>query len=199
MHHLLRCECGTLQGSVSLPAKASRGICYCNDCQAFAHFLGKAADVLDDMGGTDVIATNPKFVTFSQGLGSLACMSLSERGMLRWYANCCNTPIGNTSRSFKMAHVGLIHSCLEHDASKSLESSFGPVRMLANTKNAKGNPGSMVLSTTASVIRFLISLVRARIDGSYKLTPFFDPEQGTPVRVPKVLTGTERDQVMSTV
>jgi hypothetical protein len=150
------------------------------------------------MGGTDVIATLSKYVTFTQGLEALACMSLTETGMLRWYASCCNTAIGNTSRNFKVAHVGLVHTCLK-DPSKTLESSFGPVRMRVNTKSAKGKPGTMPMSTIASVLRFMSSLIYARLDGSYKLTPFFDPDRGTPVTSPKILTGIERDRVMSTV
>ena len=198
MKHPLRCNCGTLKGYVSHPAGASRGVCYCRDCQAFAHFLGKAGDILDEMGGTDVVATRPEYVTFTQGLEALVCMSLTENGMLRWYASCCNTPIGNTPRNFKVAHVGLIHTCLK-DPSKTLESSFGPVRMRVNTKNAKGKPGSMPISTIAAVLRFMSSLIQARLDGSYKRTPFFDPNRGTPVTSPRVLTRVERDRVMSAV
>ncbi len=65
------------------------------------------------MGGTDVVATLPRHVRFTQGIEALACMSLSETGMLRWYARCCNTAIGNTPRNFKVSHVGLIHICLQ--------------------------------------------------------------------------------------
>jgi hypothetical protein len=187
-----------LKGFVSHPAGVSRGVCYCNDCQAYAHFLGKADDILDEMGGTDVVAILPKYVTFTQGLETLACMSLTENGMLRWYASCCNTPIGNTPRNFKVAHVGLVHTCLKGPLN-TLEISFGPIRMRVNTKNAKGKPRSMPISTITSVLRFLSSLIRARLDGSYKLTPFFDPNLGTPVTSPKVLTSTERDRVMSAV
>jgi len=198
MNHPLQCQCGTLKGFVSHPPGASRGVCYCNDCQAYAHFLGKAGDILDELGGTDVVATLPKYVTFTQGLESLACMSLTRNGMLRWYASCCNTPIGNTPRNFKVAHVGLIHACLR-DPSKTLEASFGPVRMRVNTKSAKGKPRSMPISMIASLLRFASSMLRARLDGSYKITPFFDPDRGTPVISPKVLTNTERDLVMSAV
>jgi hypothetical protein len=173
-------------------------VCYCKDCQAFAHFLGKTGDILDEMGGTDVIATLPKYLTFTQGFDALACMSLTEKGMLRWYARCCNTPIGNTPRDFKVSFVGLVHTCLE-DPSRTLESSFGPVRMRVNTRNAKGRPKSMPISTVASVLRFSISLVHARLDGSYKRTPFFAPDRGTPVISPKVLTSSERDRVMNAV
>ena len=198
MNHPLRCRCGTLKGYVSHPERVSRGVCYCKDCQAYAHFLGKTGDILDEMGGTDVIATLPKYLTFTQGFEALACMSLTEKGMLRWYARCCNTPIGNTPRDFKVSFVGLVHTCLE-DPSRTLESSFGPVRMRVNTRNAKGRPKSMLISTVASVLRFSISLVHARLDGSYKRTPFFAPDRGTPVISPKVLTSSERDRVMNAV
>jgi hypothetical protein len=198
MNHPLRCRCGTLIGNVSHPEKVSRGVCYCKDCQAYAHFLGKPSDILDEMGGTDVVATLPKYVTFTQGIEALACMSLTENGMLRWYASCCNTPIGNTPRDFKVSHVGLIHTCLE-DPANTLESSFGPVRMRVNTKHAKGKPKSMPMSTIASIARFMSSLIRARLDGSYRHTPFFASGRGTPVVAPKVLTSGERERVMKAV
>ena len=198
MNHLLRCRCGHLKGQVSHPAGVSRGVCYCKDCQAYAHFLGRAGDVLDEMGGTDVAATLAQHVSFTEGLDALACMSLSERGMLRWYAGCCNTPIGNTPRDFRLSHVGLVHSCLK-DPSMSLDSSFGPVRMRVNTKGAKGKPASMPLSTVVAVVRFMGSLIRTRLDGSYKRTPFFDPHRGTPVVPPRVLTVSERERLARAV
>jgi len=185
-----------LTGNVSHPEKVSRGVCYCKDCQAFAHFLGAPSDILDEMGGTDVVATLPKYVNFTQGIEVLACMSLTENGMLRWYASCCDTPIGNTPRNFRISHVGLVHTCLE-DPTRTLESSFGPVRMRAHTKHAKGKPKSMPISTIASVVRFLSLLIRARLDGSYKHTPFFASDRGTPVASPKVLTNSERERVMN--
>ncbi len=195
MSHPLRCRCGTLRGIVDHPEKVSRGVCYCKDCQAFAHFLGNTGDILDEMGGTDVMATLAKHVTFTQGLEALACMSLTEAGMLRWYTSCCNTPIGNTPRDFKTSHVGLIHTCLE-DPSRTLERSFGPVRMRVNTKHANGKPKPMPFSTVTSILRFVSSLIRARLDGSYKSTPFFTSDRGTPVVPPKVLTRDERQRVM---
>lgn len=198
MNHPLRCRCGTLKGYVSHPEKVNRGVCYCKDCQAFAHFLGTTGDILDEMGGTDVMATLPKYVTFTQGVEALACMSLTESGLLRWYASCCNTPIGNTPRDFKISHVGLVHTCLA-DPPRTLEASFGPVRMRVNTKHAKGKPKPMPISTIASVLRFASSLIRARLDGTYKSTPFFATDRGIPIVPPKVLTSSERERVMKAV
>jgi hypothetical protein len=198
MNHPLRCRCGTLKGYVSHPERTTRIVCYCKDCQAFAHFLGTTGDILDEMGGTDIVATLPRSVTFTEGFEVLACMSLTENGLLRWYASCCNTPIGNTPRDFKVSHVGLVHTCLA-DPSATFENAFGPIRMRVNTKSAKGEPKpkSMPISTIASVLRFLRSLIRARLDGSYKRTPFFVTDRGLPVVPPKVLTSAERERVMN--
>jgi hypothetical protein len=198
MNHPLRCQCGTLQGHVNQTESVCRGVCYCKDCQAYAHFLGKADEILDEMGGSDVIATLPQHVSFTQGVDRLTCMSLSDKGMLRWYASCCNTPIGNTSRDFKVSHVGLLHNCLR-DPSSSLDNAFGPVRMRVGMKSAKGTPKAMAASTTISILRFMARLVRARLDGSYKNTPFFDPETGTSRVSPRVLTTDERARLMQAV
>jgi hypothetical protein len=198
MNHPLRCQCGTLQGDVTHTESVCRGVCYCKDCQAYAHFLGKADEILDEMGGTDVVATLPQHVTFTHGIEALACMSLSDKGMLRWYASCCNTPIGNTSRDFKVSHVGLVHSCLENPPT-SLDSAFGPVRMQVGKKSAKGTPQGMAVSTTVSILKFMGRLIGARLDGSYKNTPFFDPATGTPRVSPKVLTPDERARLMEAV
>ena len=194
MSHPLRCRCGTLTGLVSEPHRASRGVCYCKDCQAFARYLGKANTVLDALGGTDIVATVPKYVTFNSGIASLACLSLTDRGLLRWYASCCKTPIGNTMRDFRVPYVGLVHACLGTPA--DIEASFGPVRLRVNTRSAKGRPKSMPLSTARALFRFAPTVLLARLNGSYKTTPFFTTD-GTPVAQRKVLTSTELEAARS--
>ena len=191
MNHPLRCRCGTLKGHVSHPENATRLVCYCKDCQAFAHFLGAADDVLDAAGGTSIVATLPKRVTFTEGVEFLACMSLTKTGLLRWYAKCCNTPIGNTPRGFKTSYVGLVHTCLADP------SSFGPIRMRANTKSAKGPLPTLRTNTVAAIFRVLRSMIRARLNGDYQHTPFFVADSGTPVVPPKVLSSAERERVMN--
>jgi hypothetical protein len=198
MSHLLRCRCGRVQGLVTQEEKANRGVCYCRDCQAYAHALGNASAILDAAGGSDVIATMPKYVTITQGKEELACLSLSEKGMLRWYAACCKTPIGNTQRDYRISYVGLLHNCLEH-SSVSLDSAFGPVRMRVNTKSAKGKISATSVRTVVLVVPFLASVLRARMDCSYRKTPFFDPVSGKPVAYPSVLSASERERVMSAV
>jgi hypothetical protein len=171
-------------------------VCYCRDCQAFAHFLGKPSEILDVQGGTDVVQIRPANLIFTQGQSALACMRLSERGLLRWYAACCNTPIGNTLSNFRVSFVGLVHSCLE-GAGGSLDGSFGPVRARVNTKSAKGEVKAGSAGMISVILPFIAMVARPRIDGSYKRTPFFSADTGAPVVTPKVLRRSERETLMS--
>ena len=92
MNHAIQCRCGQLQGSISHPDRAVRAVCYCRDCQAYAHAVGAAASTLDALGGTEVVATQAKYVRFTSA-GSLACMSLWAR-----MAACRRTAAASRSR-----------------------------------------------------------------------------------------------------
>lgn len=198
MNHPIQCTCGILKGTVNQTEGVNRGVCYCADCQAFAHFLGRNNEILDDLGGTNIIQTLPKNINFTEGTENLACMRLTENGLLRWYTTCCNTPIGNTPSSFKTSFVGLVHICLG-PAEGALDDSFGPIRMRVHTKYAKGEPKPKSMGLAATVMRFTGMLLRARLDGSYKQTPFFVAESGTPIVCPKVLSRQELEDVMNAV
>jgi hypothetical protein len=195
MNHPLQCRCGTLKGYVSPPDMANRAVCYCKDCQAFAHFLDRPGDaVLNELGGTEIVATLPRHVHFTQGLEVLVCMSLSDHGLLRWYTSCCNTPIGNTPRDFKTSYVGLIHSCLAK-RDPSMQDSFGPVRMVLQTKSAKAEIKSTPIRNFVALLAIMKTVVAARLSGNYKSNPFFVEDSGIPIKQPRVLTKAERARV----
>jgi hypothetical protein len=190
----VQCGCGKLQGVLSKPEKALRGVCYCKDCQAYAHYLGKADQILDAQGGSDVLAVHPRQLALTQGQDALACMSLSDQGMLRWYASCCRTPLGNTGRDRKMAHLGLLHSCLARSP-EGLDQTFGPVRMRVNTGSATAPVRATPLGTLSAVAGFAWSLLRARVSGSYRDNPLFR-DDGSPIAAPTVLREEERAALM---
>ena len=195
-HHLLRCRCGTLHGRVALPA-FGQAVCYCTDCRAYAYFLQRERELLDDAGGTQVVATLPERVHFEpQGLEALACMSLSERGILRWYASCCNTPIGNTTRSARVPYVGLVHDCLTADPSRSLEASFWPLRMRVHTKSATRPVAATPLVMLAVMLGSAKPMLEAWWQGdSRRANPFFDAQTGRPIRTRRVLDADERSRL----
>ena len=125
-------------------------------------------------------------------------MRLAGKGLLRWYAGCCNTPIGNTLDNFKISFVGLVHNCLE-TSGKKIDDSFGSVRVRVNTKGAKGNPKPKTVGIGTTILWFLANVAKARIDGSYKQTPLFLVDQGTPIVPPRVLSPEELARVMNAV
>jgi hypothetical protein len=180
------------------PRSSNRVLCYCADCQAFAHFLGDAQRVLDARGGSDVIQVLPKNVAFTQGLDALACMRLRPKGLLRWYARCCRTPIGNTLPTPKLSFIGLVHSCLAGDG-VSLDESCGPVGVWVNTQGAKGDPKPKAAGSGKMIRWFLRTALRARFNGDYRRNPLFHPETGAPIVTPQALSSDEWSRLMQAV
>ncbi|HEX4939342.1 MAG TPA: DUF6151 family protein [Candidatus Kapabacteria bacterium] len=195
MSHPIQCSCGAVKGNLSNTRDINRCVCYCRDCQAFAHFLGRQTDILDSRGGSDIVQTLPKYVSFSAGTEHLACMRLTDKGLLRWYASCCNTPIGNTAPNFSMSFVGLVHNCLEAGGA-SMDAVFGPVSAHVNTENARGGVRVKSKGFAKTLLKVLGMVARARIDGSYRKTPFFNVEKGMPIVTPTILNAQERLQLM---
>jgi hypothetical protein len=194
----LRCQCGTVRAVLAHPARGNRVVCYCHDCQAFAHVLDQASRVLDERGGSEIIQVLPKNLTFTQGTEALACLRLTPKGLLRWHSACCRTPIGNTLATGKMSFIGLIHSCLDADGG-SRDVAFGPIRSWVHTRGAQGEPQPKEVGLGTSVGWFLRTTLRARFNGDYKLTPFFKADTGAPIAVPRVLSAEEHVKVMTIV
>ncbi len=179
MSHRFQCRCGQLQGVVDQPERGVRVVCYCADCQTYAHLLGHPERTLDPLGGTDIVATDSRYVRFTAGAQALACLSLSPRGLLRWYAKCCDTPIAATPRNWKLPYAGMVHTCLSQP--DSLERSFPQVRMRVNTQSAKSKPpGGGGLRGMGRLTGLMLRLVASRLRGGYRASPFFDA-QGVPV------------------
>lgn len=184
------CDCGRVQGTLSGGAVVKRCVCYCLDCQAFARFLEREDEMLNEKGGTEVIQTTPDNLVFTEGAENLACMRLTPKGLLRWYAKCCGTPVGNTPPNWKMPFVGLVHNCLGHEGS-SLSDIFGPVRTHAFTASARDETKAQAAGVVAGLARSLVQMLKVRFSGRYRQNPFFELETGVPVAVPRVLSDRE--------
>jgi hypothetical protein len=191
----IRCSCGALRGVARGVSGAcgNRVVCYCDDCQSFAHFLDRAEDTLDAHGGTEIFQTSPARIEITAGADRLACMRLTPKGLLRWYAACCRTPIGNTLASRQVPFVGLVVACLDHP---SLDSALGPIRVRGHARFAVGTPAGAHRSFPATAIaRLLWNSLVARLRGDHRRSPFFDRETGAPVSAPRVLSAAERAAV----
>jgi hypothetical protein len=192
----LLCRCGAVRGIARdvTPSAVNHCFCYCDDCQAFAHFLGRPDELLDAHGGSEIVQMSQGSVRFTAGTDKIAAMRLTDKGLTRWFASCCRTPIGNTARNPKLAYVGLVHTCLE-GAGVPIERSFGPVTLRLNAASATGPVAERSHGIFGSAIRFIGTMLGARIGGSYKRSPFFDAASGMPVVAPHVLTKAEREQL----
>jgi Family of unknown function (DUF6151) len=114
-------------------------------------------------------------------------MSLSPKGLLRWYAACCRTPIGNTPRDRKTPYVGLIRTCLPN-----LDESFGPLKIAIKTGSATGEVQATPVATFLGILKITRKVIGARLRGKDKVNPFFAPDSGEPIKAPQVLTFAER-------
>lgn len=173
----LRCRCGHMRGIAQevSPDTGLRFICYCKDCQAFAHFLDRA-DILDVSGGTDIFQMPPARVKLSIGTDALRCVTISGK-VLRWYSECCRTPIANTSARPGFPVVGLIHSFMDHQAGgRCREEVLGPPLCGIYQGSAVGPlPSNAPSSPSVDVfVRRASKLLGWWLRGFGQPTPFFD-------------------------
>jgi hypothetical protein len=191
----LRCSCGAVRGVAQgvEPSSIIHGICYCDDCQAFAHFLGRADDVLDAHGGTEVVQMSQARLAFSSGRDKIAAMRLTPKGLMRWYASCCNTPIGNTLATPAAPLIGVIRAFVEGPAE-----ALGPIRGRGWANRAKGGRAAVpkdVPPVAAMVARMLVKLFGWRLRGDHKRSALFDAATGAPLATARVLHSAEREEL----
>ncbi len=186
----LKCDCGAVTGIVQnvSPSSGSRVICCCSDCQAFARYLNREDDILDEFGGTDIYQCTPSQITIQQGHDKLQCMRLSKKGLLRWHTSCCNTPIGNTVKA-GYAFIGLIHNFLHlGDDKASIDRSLGPVKAAIQTQHAKGSPtykNQAAKFPPGITLAMVKNLLVWRLQGKHKPNPFFN-DNGRPIVKPAI-------------
>jgi hypothetical protein len=126
---------------------------------------------VDGNGGTAIVASLQSSVTFTQGSDKLACLSLTDKGIYRWYASCCRTPIANTVRRPQMSYVGIVHSCLGESAQQAAEA--WPEHFDVNPTHAKGpvaKPGLRAFIGTLMIARLVLG---ARFSGRWRQSSFF--------------------------
>ena len=185
----IQCECEAFSATLNAFPKATPGrlVCYCDDCQSYLHHLGRA-DLLDANGGTEVIPAYPADVAFLSGHEQLKCLRLSPNGTSRFYAACCETPIANTAAN--RAWAGFFSDVY----AASDVSRLGAVRSRIMGRFAKGTPPAGTpqkfdFNALKSVLPFML---KGRLQGKSKPSPFFAADGVTPIVTPVVLSKQER-------
>jgi len=187
----LQCSCGSLRGVVAgvTPRRSNRLVCMCDDCQTYAHWLGRAAEVLDPHGGTEVVQVTPAMLQITEGIEHLQCARLSPKGLHRWYAACCKTPLANTLGA-KMPFVGIIHLALRSgDDAMPSDADIGPILARVNARFGHGAVGADAHARApfGFILRSIGKLARDALHRAHRPSPFFD-DKGDPVVEPTVLS-----------
>ena len=191
----LKCQCGKLTGSLK-NVSSSRGthlICYCDDCQKFAIALNREDTVLDDLGGTEIFQSNPANLSFETGQDHLCCLRLTPKGLMRWYAGCCNTPIANTLPTPKVPFVGVIHTIFDFEDEREKKKVLGKISARIQSRFARGKPpkNAHTRAPLRVILKAVFCLGLAWFRKENGVSPFFDGE-GKPVVTPRVLELGER-------
>ena len=178
-----QCICGAVQFTVS-PEKAARCICYCKDCQAFARHFSRE-DWLEHASGSDLLQAMPHEVRLAVGAEHLACLKLSDKGPIRWYAACCGTPICNTGASRRVPLASMLVRGFGPEA--ALPAITAHVNRKGATARIEGDMGS-----TGKLVRLFLSRAALSVlTGKHRKTPFFDAA-GAPVARPSRLSDEDR-------
>lgn len=189
----LRCQCGRVRGTARRVSATSgfRFVCYCKDCQAFARFLERP-DIVDAAGGTDIFQMAPGRLSITAGGDALRCVSRSDQ-VLRWYSDCCRTPIANTAARPSFPIVGVIHSFMDHAADgRSRDDVLGPPLCRIFERSAAGPlpPDAPPPASLRAFVRRTARLFGWWVRGLARPTPFFDERTRAPRSAPRMLPPT---------
>jgi hypothetical protein len=184
----LRCRCGRVRGVAHeiAPSVGFRFVCYCTDCQAFARLLERP-DVLDAAGGTDIFQMPAGRVALTAGADALRCLTFSGK-VLRWYAECCRTPIANTAATARFPVVALIHSFLKDAADgRSRDELLGTPLCRIYERSAIGPlpPDAPPPPSFGVFARRAAKILGWWLRGLCRPHPFFDERTGAPLSVPR--------------
>ena len=189
----VRCRCGAVRAVVkdASPTTVNRVVCYCDDCQAFAHRLGRA-DLLDAHGGSDIVQVAPSSLVFESGEDKIVGLRLSPKGLFRWYASCCNTPLGNTL-SPAVPFVGIVAQSLERADEVVGRPVGGILGKFAIGTTPKGSTGVNV----PLLARAIGKVLAWKLGGKTWPHPYFDRATKKPRRPVSVVPREEREALRS--
>ena len=170
----LRCSCGRVHGTLRgvSPSTVNRLVCHCGGCQRYARALGRAGEILDVRGGSDLFQVCPASLTIHSGSNNISCLQQTPKGALRWYTNCCGSPFVNTMASESVPFMGILRSAVGLGRGQELQADkvLGPVRahVHANQQLALRERSQAVLGTAFMVLRFSALLLRWRLRGDHR-------------------------------
>lgn len=175
------CVCGVVHGSLDVTPRGGRHLtCACKSCRSAEVHLGQP-----DPGaaGVAIYQTTPDRITIDAGHDRLAVMRLSPKGLFRWHATCCNSPLFNTMPGPGLPFVGVLVARIPDP------DPLGPVMARVNIPTVSGKPRNEgIMASTFGLLR---RAMQAKLTGRGKRTPFFSPD-GSPTAPVHVISLEDR-------
>ena len=187
----LQCECGEVAGRLEVvDGRRDYVVCHCTDCQDFARLFDAEARILDEADGTHLLQTRCATLKLEQGGDELACIHLTDKPTLRWYASCCDTPMFNTYTNAKVPYITtLLANCDSEHKNRVAGELLG--HLFPGDAGAKGE--GFEQAPMLKLLRGVGSrMVRDILSGDRKRTALFDAETLQPIATPRRLTDDER-------
>ncbi|MHA6323496.1 DUF6151 family protein [Roseivivax sp. CAU 1753] len=175
----LSCSCDATRWVLARSMPGKLITCYCNGCQSYIRHLcrndpDKAGGLLSPEGGTLILQTLPDSLTIPRGADHLRALRMTSKGVVRWYAACCDTPVANTIATPALPFVGMV-------LPQGTEA-FGRCRTHVHTNHAARPVRQRGMAAAAWGL--IGRGIAARLRGQ-TASPFF--AEGTLVRQPEVL------------
>lgn len=186
------CRCGTVTGALLDvgPDQGDHVVCHCTDCQDLTRHLGHAEHVLDAHGGSALYQSRCARLRIDRGLDRLACVHLTDKPTLRWYAACCRMPLFNTYANGRIPYVTIQLAACDPGRRDALT---GPPRGHLFIADAIGDTsGLSKLSMAKLMRRFFPRMVKDILSGDRRSSPLFDAATLEPIATPHRLSAAER-------
>ncbi len=186
------CACGEVAGVLIDPGPqmGDHVVCHCTDCQNLTHYLGAADRVLQAHGGTELYMGRCAKMRLTKGADKLACLHLTYKPTLRWYASCCRSPLFNSFGNGRMPYLSLL---LANCDKKQVEPMLGPVTGHVFLPKSLGDlPQAPRMSVAKLMRRNSVRIVKDWLSGDRRRSAIYDPQTLAPIATPYRLTEAEQ-------
>ncbi|WP_163132790.1 DUF6151 family protein [Agarivorans sp. Alg241-V36] len=172
----LQCRCGQIKGQIKQvsPSAVKQLVCYCEDCRKFARHLSSEGASLNQYGGSELVLAAPAKVEITEGKQQLACLRLTQKGIYRWYSQCCNTPIANTV-SLKFPLVTVYQDFMPAEQVEKLVNQVEHLGAVNEHQALKPLPEALLgASPRKTKFKLIVKLLGWKLTGKGKPNPFYE-------------------------
>ena len=187
------CQCGTVSGTLLDvgPGQGDHVICHCTDCQDLTRHLGHASHVLDAHGGSALYQSRCARMRLTSGRDKLACVHLTDKPTLRWYAACCDMPLFNSYANGKIPYITTQLAACDPATRAAL---VGPPLGHLFTHDGIGDTSALPRMSMGQLMRrFFPRMIKDMLSGDRRRCELFDAKTLEPIAEPHRLTGVERE------